>query len=434
MNRKIVAISIGILFVLSLNTVAAMNERETEIGVNEILEGETAVDFKIPNFFNYNEYFMLENFTGKLLLLDLMAAWCPPCNEAMPEMKQLYDIFGGSGVFEILSIAVDENEPRSDLEGFHMRHDITWPMAWDLDQSFNAHYGSGYIPTYYLISADGLTVEFMEIGWAGFDFYFEKVKNLLEVKDETAPVIHEFSEPLSNETFSIDNNKFDVALNVSDNWSINAVSAEVTIDDFTESIDLYYDDKEGLWIETIAFDLAALYNAETVELKYKATDYFENTVETTAQSYPIEFIEDAVDPTMDNFKPRHDYDDESFVKVNVDARDNYEIKIVELLENTGSVTTKYPFTYAFGPTWTVVVEYDPSLDITSYTYEVVATDIAGNTYTEALDFELTTPTVLDDTNASTPVAPTIETTPVPLAPFLFTIIAIPILRKRKSNK
>lgn len=172
MNRKLVTISIGILFVLSLNTVAAMNEREPEFGVNEILGGEAAINFKIPNFFNYDEYFMLENFTGKLLMLDLMAAWCGPCNDAMPEMKQLYDVYGGSGAFEILSISVDANEPRADLESFHTRHDIAWSMAWDLDQDFNADYGSGFIPTYYLISADGLIVEFMEIGWAGFDFYF----------------------------------------------------------------------------------------------------------------------------------------------------------------------------------------------------------------------------------------------------------------------
>ena len=179
--NKLVPISLGILLLLNLNSAVAMPERDTNIGVNGLVEGQETIPFKIPNFFDYDKYFMLENFTGKLLMLDLMAAWCGPCNDAMPGMKELYTAYNDTGLFEILTIAIDDDEPRADLEDFHTRHNPTWPMAWDLDQSFWANYYTSGIPTYYLISTDGTSIESMEIGWAGFDHYSDKINQILNI-------------------------------------------------------------------------------------------------------------------------------------------------------------------------------------------------------------------------------------------------------------
>lgn len=179
--NKLVPTLLGILIVLSLNSTQAMEETDMNIGSNALSEGQDTIPFKIPNFFDYDEYFMLENFTGKLLMLDLMAAWCGPCNDAMPEMKELYQAYNDTGLFDILTIAIDKDEPRADLVAFHAQHDPTWPMAWDLDQTFWANYYTTGIPTYYLISTDGQTIEFMDIGWAGYDFYINKVNQILNI-------------------------------------------------------------------------------------------------------------------------------------------------------------------------------------------------------------------------------------------------------------
>lgn len=49
------------------------------------------------------------DFTGKYLLLDFWASWCPPCNAAAPELKRLYTQYADKG-FEILGVSIDGNE------------------------------------------------------------------------------------------------------------------------------------------------------------------------------------------------------------------------------------------------------------------------------------------------------------------------------------
>lgn len=48
----------------------------------------------------------LEDFRGKVVLLNLWAPWCPPCREEMPSLDRLNAKRRGAG-FEVLTLSLD---------------------------------------------------------------------------------------------------------------------------------------------------------------------------------------------------------------------------------------------------------------------------------------------------------------------------------------
>ncbi len=49
----------------------------------------------------------LDDFRGKLVLLNLWATWCGPCREEMPTLNHLQETLGGKD-FEVLTLSLDQ--------------------------------------------------------------------------------------------------------------------------------------------------------------------------------------------------------------------------------------------------------------------------------------------------------------------------------------
>lgn len=103
----------------------------------------------------------LHDYAGKVVIVDLMAEWCGPCNAAMPGLKSIYADY--EGLVEILSVDVTyddsgspdtpESDTPQDLQAFIDRHNVTWPIG--PDGTANQVYGTGFIPTMVLVDQHG---------------------------------------------------------------------------------------------------------------------------------------------------------------------------------------------------------------------------------------------------------------------------------------
>lgn len=49
----------------------------------------------------------LEQYRGKIIVLNFWATWCPPCREEMPELSQLHNAYQSKNVV-VLGVAIDE--------------------------------------------------------------------------------------------------------------------------------------------------------------------------------------------------------------------------------------------------------------------------------------------------------------------------------------
>ena len=94
--------------------------------------------------------------SGKVTILDFWATWCGPCRHALPGLKQLQAMYGGSQV-EVVSISEDEDEAA--WSSFVAQNQMNWTQRLDSNHQIMRQYGASALPTYVLIGKDGTVLQ-----------------------------------------------------------------------------------------------------------------------------------------------------------------------------------------------------------------------------------------------------------------------------------
>lgn len=96
---------------------------------------------------------------GKVILLNLWATWCPPCRAEMPSMERLFHKLKDSN-FTILAISTPSppKETREKIVDFVNEFNYTFPVLIDDSREISNQYGSGSIPTSWIIDAEGKVI------------------------------------------------------------------------------------------------------------------------------------------------------------------------------------------------------------------------------------------------------------------------------------
>ncbi len=103
----------------------------------------------------------ISEYKGKYLLFDFWSVGCAPCIAAFPEMKEIHETHNDK--LTIISISTD---PREVWQEGLKRHQLPWINLNDYNgmSDYSARYGIRGIPTYVLISPDGM----VEKIWSGY--------------------------------------------------------------------------------------------------------------------------------------------------------------------------------------------------------------------------------------------------------------------------
>lgn len=115
-----------------------------------------------------NRLHTLEEYRGKVVLVNFWASWCTPCIKEMPAMQRLSDIMDGRPL-EIVAISVSER--RNPVWRILQRLDVDFTILLDQDgETFN-RWQARVLPTSYLIDAAGL-IRYKAVGpleWDGVE-------------------------------------------------------------------------------------------------------------------------------------------------------------------------------------------------------------------------------------------------------------------------
>ena len=102
----------------------------------------------------------LDQYRGKVLVLDFWATWCPPCVDEAPEMVQLYNKYRGQGM-DMVGVSLDSDAQA--LENFTRNYKMPWRQIfggknWDSDLA--KLYKIRSVPCPVVVARDGTVFAF----------------------------------------------------------------------------------------------------------------------------------------------------------------------------------------------------------------------------------------------------------------------------------
>ena len=94
----------------------------------------------------------LQDYRGKVVLVNFWATWCEPCRDEMPSMQQLRQKLAGRP-FEVLAINLAESEQK--VEEFLRRFPLDFTIMLDRNSEARREWKVKVLPTSFVIAPDG---------------------------------------------------------------------------------------------------------------------------------------------------------------------------------------------------------------------------------------------------------------------------------------
>ena len=110
-----------------------------------------ATDFRLETL--EGEPYTLSTMRGKILLLDVGASWCGPCNMAIPEVKIVHERF--SNADDVVIWGVNDGEIPQQVRKFLDEHQPPWSILLDPHREVREAYKIKAIPFFILIDKAG---------------------------------------------------------------------------------------------------------------------------------------------------------------------------------------------------------------------------------------------------------------------------------------
>lgn len=130
--------------------------------------GFTAADLR------HNRPMSIEDYRGKVVLVNIWATWCPPCRDEMPSMERLHKKFAGTD-FRIAAVSVDgdafytaEKKGPGEVLAFADQLGLTFDILHDPSGAIRRAYDIFGVPESFVIDRDGVIVKRV-IGAAAWD-------------------------------------------------------------------------------------------------------------------------------------------------------------------------------------------------------------------------------------------------------------------------
>ncbi len=133
--------------------------------VRPVRPGSEAPDFQAFNLKN-SETVRLSDHEGEVILLNLWATWCPPCEREMPSMQQLHETLGPAGL-KIIAVSLDASDP-GEVQEWVRERSLTFDIWQNRDGRLEGLYQTTGLPETFVIDRDGTIVK-KEIGARQWD-------------------------------------------------------------------------------------------------------------------------------------------------------------------------------------------------------------------------------------------------------------------------
>jgi thiol-disulfide isomerase/thioredoxin len=109
------------------------------------------VDLLLPDLDGHDR--RLDEFRGKVVLVNFWASWCTPCIDEMPSLQRLVELMRDKP-FAVLGVNVNEGELR--VKTMVQRLGIGFPVLLDKDSAVFHRWAGTVLPTTYVLDREGV--------------------------------------------------------------------------------------------------------------------------------------------------------------------------------------------------------------------------------------------------------------------------------------
>jgi thiol-disulfide isomerase/thioredoxin len=137
------------------------------------LVGEPAPVFALAN--DRGVPVSLEQYRGKVVVMNLWASWCPPCRAEMPDLQRLSQTYASRGV---AVVGVNEGESPARAGAFAGSLGIRFPIWIDGQQQYGRVFSALGMPTTAIVDRNGVIAQAFD-GQLTYDEMQKAVAGLL---------------------------------------------------------------------------------------------------------------------------------------------------------------------------------------------------------------------------------------------------------------
>lgn len=120
--------------------------------------GEAAPAFKLPDL--SGQQVSLDQYKGRVVMLDFWATWCGPCRMTMPLMESIQKEYADN----LILLTVNLQEPKDVVRDYVRAQSLHSRVLLDEEGSVGAAYGTDSIPMQILIDKQGI-IRFIQAGY-----------------------------------------------------------------------------------------------------------------------------------------------------------------------------------------------------------------------------------------------------------------------------
>lgn len=120
--------------------------------------GMKMTDFSLPGM--DGKLVKLSDYSGKQILINTWATWCPPCQKEIPQLNDLYGRYQDQN-FVVLGI--DAGESKDQVLDFLTGTEIKYPILLDSQEKLMDQLGIRDYPTSILVDGNGI-IQYVHIG------------------------------------------------------------------------------------------------------------------------------------------------------------------------------------------------------------------------------------------------------------------------------
>jgi peroxiredoxin len=152
LTRVVLGIAIALTLGHTDGLVWSMGSRVPAIGMQ-------AEDFRLTDLDGAPQ--SLNQYRGKIVLLNFWATWCKPCTTEMPAMQACYDKLQDKG---FVVLAVNELEDDAKVREHTKQYGHTFPILMDRDNKVANQFGVYGLPVSVFIDEKGVVQEYSKGG------------------------------------------------------------------------------------------------------------------------------------------------------------------------------------------------------------------------------------------------------------------------------